>query len=604
MKNSVKSNAFFGLGLVLFTVAMSWLFLLTPRAHNIEIIKPDLNTVQDSLSSFQFQDMNPEREGLYWVKFTTKPMIYPLQHLKLRTMNCVHEMSTQHGEWNLPTNLNTRCDNFAGFKLNNTRASLAKETTWHFAGSTKGDSYGVLLEKDWSDLPVALGLSLVVISLMVMLSAKLPAMPFFERTSIVAVLAAAFLFRFWLVFIKSPPEFSLFSDMAGYFHRGEEIMRGEYTLSQLFQPAGFTLWSLWLRQLGSFELFNWSQVFLSWGTVVLIYLIVRERFGALAGAFSALISASYIPLAGFATFHMAENAYAFLITLFLWLMMKTLKHEKLSGYFAMGLLLALAFYFKGNHAFFIPILGLWLLYRERHHFTRAFVKVSVMAIGCLLIVVPHMAWTWKHYGKPQLGPTAGALNFIEGKCPSKDNADSSGARWMSPLFHFTNERTFKQWDQPFTNQGYFWKEGMKCVAENPAVLASSFRYIYYLAWGNPLWPIISNPTKELYYPWENFFYYALLPLSLLGLLVLRKSEEPFNKATVLLMLSLFLTVWFFKSENRFRVPFDALLISWGSLGAAWLSRLAVHVGNLLIQSPIVIQITDQEKTAGTKPDQT
>ena len=140
MKNSLKSNAFFGLSLALFTLAMSWLFLLTPRAHNIEIIKTDLNTVQDSLASFQFQDMNPEREGLYWVKFTTTPMIYPLKHLKLRTMNCVHEMSTQHGDWNLPTDLNTRCDNLAGFKLNNTGASLAKETTWHFAGSTKGDS--------------------------------------------------------------------------------------------------------------------------------------------------------------------------------------------------------------------------------------------------------------------------------------------------------------------------------------------------------------------------------------------------------------------------------------------------------------------------------
>lgn len=603
MNTSIRSTSLFCLGALLLTLSLSWLFLLTPRAQNIEIIKPNLNVIYDSLSTFHNQGLNPEAEGLYWIKFTTEPLIYPLSHLKLRTMNCVHEMSTHLGDWKLPTDVHVRCDNRTGFKLNNTASSLSQKTTWHFAGSTKGDSFGVFLEKDWTSPPVALGLFMVLVALMLLLAAKLPAESWTEKTAVIAILGGAFLFRFWLVFIKAPPEFSLFSDMAGYYHRGEEIMRGEYSLSQLFQPAGFTLWSLWLRQLGDFELLKWSQVFLSWGTVLLIYLMVRSRFGALAGFFAVALSAGHIPLAGFATFHMAENAYAFLITLFLWQMLRTFQHEKLLGYFSMGLLLALAFYFKGNHAFFIPILGLWLLYRERDNLLRGFTKAATTAIGCLIVVIPHMGWTWKHYGNPHLGPTAGALNFVEGKCPSKDNADSAGARWMSPLFHFTNERTFKQWDRPFTDQGYFWKEGFKCVSENPAVLVSSLRYIYYLAWGNELWPLISNPTRDLYYQWEHFFYYAMLPLTLLGLLVLRKTKDPFNQATALLMLSLFLTVWFFKSENRFRVPFDALLIGWSSLGFAWLYRLAVDLGNLLIQSPQVVKISDQEKSAGAKPDQ-
>lgn len=592
-------------------LAFSWLFALTPRPHNIEVIRPNLTVNTQSLSSFNYLNYNTDHEGLYWLKFETAPMIYPLSRLKMRTMNCVHEMSTNHSDWKLPSGLQSVCDNRSGLLLKDTTKSLSQNTQWRFAGSTRGDSYGVLLEKDWSDPPVAAGLALLTLSLALMLYVRLPTRHLSERLFVVTFLILAFLFRFWLVFIESPPQFGLFSDMGAYFSRSEEILKGQFQLDQLFQPIGFTLWSLWLRKLGDFELFNWSQVFFSWGTVVFIYLMVRERFGSLAGAISVVISATYVPLAGFATFHMAENAYAFFISLLLWLILKTLKNQRLSGYFMIGLLMAIAFYFKGNHAFFIPIFALWLLYQDRQHFQKGFRKVAVMGLGCALVVAPHILWTWEHYGKPQLGPTAGALNFVEGKCPSKDNEDSTGARWMSPMFGFTNERIYKKWDRPFTDQGYFWKAGFNCVKEDPLVLISSLRYIYYLAFGNPLWPHISTNVQDLYYPWENLFYYGILPLTLLGLLVLRKDEEAFTQTSALLIMSLFLTVWFFKSENRFRVPFDALLIAWSSVGASWvllkllsfLGWLTVYLRNLFIKTPVVVQVTHQEESSGAEPNQ-
>ncbi|UXR64077.1 glycosyltransferase family 39 protein [Bdellovibrio bacteriovorus] len=613
MKRHVAISSSFCLivGLVGMALAFSWLFALTPRPRNIEIIRPNLTVNTRALSSFNYLNYNTDNEGLYWLKFDTAPMIYPLSRLKMRTMNCVHEMNTNHGDWKLPSGLQNVCDNREGLLLINTAPFLATKTQWRFAGSTRGDSYGVLLEKDWTDLPVAAGLMLLTLSLALILYARLPAHHFAERLVVVSFLILAFLFRFWLVFIEAPPQFSLFSDMGAYFSRSEEILRGHFRLDQLFQPIGFTLWSLWLRELGDFELFNWAQVFFSWGTVVLIYLMVRERFGSLAGAISVLISAAYVPLAGFATFHMAENAYAFFISLILWLILRTLKNQKLRGFFLIGLFMATAFYFKGNHAFFIPFFALWLLYRDRHHFTKGIAKVTLLGLGCTLVVAPHMAWTWKHYGKPQLGPTAGALNFVEGKCPSKDNEDSTGARWMSPMFGFTNERIYKKWDRPFTDQTYFWNAGFNCVKQDPMVLVSSLRYIYYLAFGNPLWPHISTDVQKLYYPWENFFYYGMLPLTLLGLLILRKDKEAFNQASALLMLSLFLTVWFFKSENRFRVPFDALLIAWSSVGASWAllkvlsisGRLTVHLRNLFIKAPVIVQITHQEKPSSAEPNQ-
>lgn len=566
-------------------LSLMWLFALTPRAKDIEVIKPNLDTNTQTLASFQYHGSDADNEGLYWIKFTTEPLIYPLNRLKLRTLNCVHEMSTNHGDWVMPQNLDLICDNKEGLRLRNTAKSLSQKTTWHFAGSTRGDSYGVFLEKDWTELPVALGLVLFTLFLGALVFLTLPAHTLTERVIVTTALIGAFGLRFWLVFIESPPQINIFSDMAAYYMRADEILRGHYDLGQLFQPIGFTLWSLWIRSIGDFELFNWLQVAFSWGTVLLIYLIAKEKFGGVAASIAAIFGAVHVPLAAFATFHMAENIYAFLITLTLWLIMKTLKSESLVRYFLLGLLMMIAFYFKGNHAFFIPIFSLWLLWQGRHEFFKSFLRVSVMGIGCLLIVAPHMAWTWKHLGKPQFGPTAGALNFVEGKCPSKDNEDSTGSRWMSPLFGITGERTYKKWDRPFTDQAYFWKAGLECIQNDPWVLVSSLRYIYYLAWGNILWPIMATSAKEVYLPWETFFYYGLLPLALLGLLVLRKDKDRYTTATVLLMMSLFLTVWFFKSENRFRVPFDALVITWSSLGAGWLAQQAVAM-----LAPLRIQI--------------
>lgn len=179
-----------------------------------------------------------------------------------------------------------------------------------------------------------------------------------------------------------------------------------------------------------------------------------------------------------------------------WSLFKTLKNEKFSDYFFIGLFLSLAFYFKGNHSFFIPVLAFWLPYRERHYLIGGLRKVFAMGIGCLVITLVHLVWTNTHYQKPYLGPTAGALNFVEGKCPSKNNQDSQGSRWMSPLFNITGEKEYKKWPRPFTDQAYFWKEGLKCVQENPWVLVSSVRYIHYLFLGNPLWPIIHRLLKS------------------------------------------------------------------------------------------------------------
>ncbi|WP_413943560.1 glycosyltransferase family 39 protein [Bdellovibrio sp. HCB-162] len=574
-KKFSPTNWFFVAGLCGILLTLLWFSFITPQPKNIRFIHPDLDSTDQAPSTVYHR---PHQDGLYWLNFDTEPMLVAPKRLHLRTFNCVHQLSTSHGEWNFPSNQNIVCNNKDGVVLRNTASILSQPTTWYIAGSTSGGNYGVILDVDWTEWPFALGLTVLMISLGLAVYGKLPTMQNPERVAVMIFLAGAFFLRFWFVFIMSSPQMSLFSDMGMYFDRGWELDRGIYHTTQTFQPIGYTLLSLWVRHLGGFPLLNWLQVFLSWGVVFLIFLMVRERFGKIAGLISLLIASTHIPLAALASMHMAEMTYAFLITFTLWCLLKVLKRQTLTGFFIIGFLLAFAFYFKGNHAFFIPAFSLWLLYRDRKNLSAAFLKVSMLAVGCLIVMIPHVVWTGIHYDKPQLGPTAGALNFVEGKCPSKDNRDSRGARWMSPLFGVLGERTFKKWPRPFTDQAYFWKEGFKCIEENPAVLLSSFRYIYYLFAGNTLWPIAETPMKTWYYPWEIFFLYGLLPFALIGALSLSRKKDSFTEVAALMMLTLFFTVWFFKSENRFRVPFDAIIIVWSSAGLAWaLEKVKVWV---------------------------
>lgn len=558
---------FFLLSLVGIFLSLFWFYYLSPRPENIRFIHPNLDTTEDAASTMNNRG---NYEGLYWLSFETPSRFFALKNIKLRTINCVHSLMTTEGDWALPAKLDVLCDNRSGFLLTNSDWILKKGTTWHFAGSTRGgDNYGVILDRDWREWPLILGLAILFISLGTILYLKLP-YDTSERIFASTLLLAALFLRFWFVFILSPPELSLFSDMGSYFQRAWEIDHGIFELNQLFQPVGFTLWSLWIRKLGGFELFNWAQVFFSWGTVLVIYLMVRQHFGKIVGLIALVMAGAHIPQAAMSVLHMAETAYAFLITLTLWSLLNVLKNKKLSGFFIVGFLLSLSFYFKGNHAFFIPAFSLWLLYQERKTLSQGFKKVFILALGCLVVVLPHLVWTGLHYEKPHLGPTAGALNFVEGKCPAKDNEDSGGSRWMSPLFGITGETAFKKWDRPFTDQSFFWKEGLKCVQDNPYVLVSSLRFVYYLFGGNVLWPVVETSTKSWYMTWEKFFNYILLPLTLLGVLSFSRKPDVFNEVCCLMMFTLFFTVWFFKSENRFRVPFDAILIMWGSVGCSWL----------------------------------
>lgn len=598
-------------------LCLNWFQLLTPKMQNIQIVRPNLETETNSPIPLIIKDHNPAEGGLFWVQFDTRASLLPswmnLKQFRLRTLSCINSMSTNGVDWKLPASPELRCNNERGLPIYSRLDVMGKATSWNLTGDSFGGSFGFYLDKDWSAPQLLGGLIVLCMALCGMLYAKLPLPSDRWKIPVIAIFLMGFLLRFWTTQVVMPPEMFLFSDMAGYFQRGIQMLRGSFNLGQTFQPIGYTIYGLALRLLGDWELHKWASIFVSMGTVLLGYLLVLKHFGKIAALLTLLFLSLDVPQIGFTARYMAESPYSFLIMLTLWGISRALESAKLRDYFLVGVLVMVSFYFKGNHAFFVPAFSLWLLYRERAQIRSAFRKVAMMALGCLVIMTPHLAFTKWAYNQWQWGPTAGALNFVEGKCPSKNNTDSAGAGWMSPLFVTLKETTAKKWDRPFTDQAYFWKAGANCAKENPWVMVESLRYINYLFYGNSTWPVAGSDIDFLYKFWAPIFEWILLPLALIGALAFsrrrnsfaqnfdprlglrnqhQRNSSPhqsnsisddeqssaersnsFNEVCALLILTIFFTVYIFKSENRFRVPFDGIFLMWSSLGVIYCGGL-------------------------------
>jgi hypothetical protein len=167
---------------------------------------------------------------------------------------------------------------------------------------------------------------------------------------------------------------------------------------------------------------------------------------------------------------------------------------------------------------------------------------------------------------------------VEGKCPIKNNADNAGYSWLSPLYHQLRLDTMKRWDRPFTDSAYFMNEGLNCIKNNPYVLIQSLEGIPFLFFGNTLWPANQSRLKSEMRLYELYFSCFCL----LGLIVyLRFFKYSTNQREEILVwilpiLSVMICVYIFKSEIRFRIPFDV-----------WIIPVAVKGWSLLFKARVV-----------------
>jgi hypothetical protein len=395
------------------------------------------------------------------------------------------------------------------------------------------------------------------------------------RVAVPALMLLALALRL-LAIEMHPISETLYTDMNNYREIADAIVRGEWEPAHFLPAIGYSLIVAGVKRLFA----NWAgaiglyHVLLSTATVWLVWKAAARAFGQTVGLVSLFVAAVHVPWIVLATVNLSETTFTFQMALLVWAGLEVVERPSVRWSVLWGLIFVSAFWVKGTHVFLGPLfLGAILILRRWSRETIVKVAVPISAVVAAGLIA-HGVLTSRTIGTFRMSAFAGGLNFIEGKCPEKRNIDPTGSNWLSPVYSQLGMTAARRWDRPFTDSGYYMQEGLKCIQRDPAVLLLSLENVPFLFTGNFLWPATQFSIRPYVRLYELFFGPALIA----GLAMWGAARRPWRREMrqevivwVLPLLALCITVYVFKSEIRFRVPFDVCCIPLAVSG--WLAVL-------------------------------
>jgi hypothetical protein len=391
------------------------------------------------------------------------------------------------------------------------------------------------------------------------------------------LITAGLVIRVLYVQFVHPLEASLYSDMANYVQVADDILAGNWQAWHFFQPIGYPLLLSSLKAVGAdwLSMLTWTQVIASTATLVLVWIVSTHCFGRAAGLASLAIAALHLPWIVYSGFALSETLFTFALAALALLGWRVATQLRVSDAVLWGIVFLLALLLKGTHIFLAPLFLLALVWTKGRRSWKAVLAITIVVWSGL---IAHGTFTHDRIGSFQMTASAGGLNFLEGKCPYKNNSDSAGFSWFSPLYVQLGRTESRVWDRPFTDSAYYFGVGLECIKDNPLVLLQSLENIPLLFIGNWMWPAGNLPFRDWVRLYELFFsVFAIGGLCAFTTLARpRMTSDNVLVTWVVPLLALILCVYIFKSEIRFRIPFDVWIIPLAVKGwmELWLRRRA------------------------------
>ena len=385
----------------------------------------------------------------------------------------------------------------------------------------------------------------------------------FKMTRIHWVWIAGGYFSFFWIFIIHPSDQYIYSDMRIMLQTARNITLGNFPSFDVHYPSGYPL--LIASVMGFFKnYFFWLKVLHGLFYIIAIVgftLGARNLYGEKVAFWTACVLSVHFPLHSASGFLLAEVPFTAVLALAFYTIAMPMTALKLKRLIVCGFLLGIAFWIKGTGVLIAPILSVWILCGDQDIIKTKCLKAGALLGGFVLPIILLHGFYSSFYHLDKWMPSNGATNWIEGKCPSKNNYDSTGVHFLSPINIQQGNKVKKVWDRPFSESSYYWREGWRCIEERPIVIVESGMQVLYLFIQNVQWPDGNTRFSKWMTIWGGVTGWILLLLfSLSCLVALCGDRSVWSYATIIPIIALFMCVWIIKAEIRYRIPFDGFLI--------------------------------------------
>jgi hypothetical protein len=403
-----------------------------------------------------------------------------------------------------------------------------------------------------------------------------------QISSVGVLFLTAIALRYVFIFRLNPPSEYVFSDMAGFVNRAQHILDRRFLLDDTLFPPGqhLLIAASGLLFDGHDTLVLWTHLIAGVLTCYFVWKGAEIYLGKRASLIALVACTFHFPFIALGGYYLAETVFTALLALLFFLTARASFPWTARRAVCIGIVAALGLIWKGNNVFFLPLLALWsagwCLREDAGMIRKARLCWCFLLLGFTLVIGGQFLYFYRLYGVALPIAAGGAYNFALDKCPGSRIIGKGGRSYQSPRTYYTGEGGIQAYDRYFHEESYFWKVGLKCVAKRPWVLLTSFKNIYYLFYGNQLWPVNNSPFGQLSWFYQLGFALLIFPgLAMSSLLIAR---SPFSPTAVpfLLCVSICASSWFFPGEMRFRIPFDVVFIPMGIMG--WKAALAVLRG--------------------------
>ncbi|MEW6752954.1 MAG: tetratricopeptide repeat protein [Candidatus Latescibacterota bacterium] len=418
-----------------------------------------------------------------------------------------------------------------------------------------------------------------------------------ERAFLLLVAAAALAVRLaCLLESRSSPFFDApVVDAKTFYDHARRIAGGDWLggPEPFWQPPLYTYF-LALHYLLFPEAFfvavRLTQVLLGTASCLLTYILARRVAGPTTALMAGGLAALYGPLIYYDVELLAVPVEVFLDLVLLWAVCRAMERPAPGRWAEVGAVAGLAALTRPNVLLFAAALAVWLGWRGRagRGVAPGGARLHLGLVAALALVAAVLPVTLRNQvvgGDLVLISHNGGVNFYIGNNARYDStvAIHPGRQWEM----LVTEPVRAGFTRPSQRSGYFFRKGLRYVADSPAGWLGLLCRKTFAFWSGPEVKRNQDPYYArqhsrvlrwlLWDRWVSFPFGLIGPLSLLGLAITWRQRAPGLEVLRLFVLAYGASVVLFFPAARYRAPAVPVLLVFAAcaladLGRAWRQR--------------------------------